>query len=382
MTTQQMYLANLIKRTGLFNDAQIEILLNADLSDGLPAAVARLEMAKEAEFLERLAPLLGLEYVDLAKTRPTDEALRLLPARAVHQYNALPLAVEGDALVVALGDPMDGAAADGLRLACGKPVHLRLAPAEEIDKAIKKYYGVGAEAIEKMIEDGRYEVSDTEANISKIDVNEMGQEASIVRFVNQIIAEADRQGATDIHVEPMEDELRIRYRIDGMLHKVDVPPQINRLKAAIISRLKVMANLDIAEKRLPMDGRIGIRLNGEDIDIRVSTCPTAYGESVSLRLLQKAGVTILTHATYKKTVRIARGYILQIVILETINELLHHHSGRHLGIIHVGKKHFSRVTAIYHKRGKHLTYLTKKFRTATIGRQGMNGHAIDHCVLS
>ena len=289
MTTQQMYLANLIKRTGLFNDAQIEILLNADLSDGLPAAVARLEMAKESEFLERLAPLLGLEYVDLAKTRPTDEALRLLPARAVHQYNALPLAVEGDALVVALGDPMDGAAADGLRLACGKPVHLRLAPAEEIDKAIKKYYGVGAEAIEKMIEDGRYEVSDTEANISKIDVNEMGQEASIVRFVNQIIAEADRQGATDIHVEPMEDELRIRYRIDGMLHKVDVPPQINRLKAAIISRLKVMANLDIAEKRLPMDGRIGIRLNGEDIDIRVSTCPTAYGESVSLRLLQKAG---------------------------------------------------------------------------------------------
>ena len=100
------------------------------------------------------------------------------------------------------------------------------------------------------------------------------------------------------------------------------------------------------------------------------------------RLLQKAGVTILTHATYKKTVRIARGYILQIVILETINELLHHHSGRHLGIIHVGKKHFSRVTAIYHKRGKHLTYLTQKFRTATIGRQGMNGHAIDHCVLS
>jgi type II secretory ATPase GspE/PulE/Tfp pilus assembly ATPase PilB-like protein len=107
--------------------------------------------------------------------------------------------------------------------------------------------------------------------------------------VNQIISEADRQGATDIHVEPMESELRIRYRIDGMLHKVDVPPQLNRLKAAIISRIKVMANLDIAEKRLPMDGRIGIRLNSEDIDIRVSTMPTAYGESISLRLLQKAG---------------------------------------------------------------------------------------------
>ncbi|NLN01831.1 MAG: type II/IV secretion system protein, partial [Lentisphaerae bacterium] len=120
-------------------------------------------------------------------------------------------------------------------------------------------------------------------------LSELGQEASIVRFVNQIIAEADRQEATDIHFEPMETELRIRYRIDGMLHKVDVPPQLNRLKAAITSRLKVMANLDIAEKRLPMDGRIGIRVNGQDLDIRVSTMPTTYGESVSLRLLQKSG---------------------------------------------------------------------------------------------
>lgn len=285
------FLASLLRKTGLFSDAQLEILLAADMSDGkgLPGAVVRLEMAKESEFLERFAAVLGLDYVDLGKTRPTDEALQLLPARAVYQYNALPLAVEGETLAVALSDPMNAVAADGIRLACGKPVRIRLAPSEEIDKAIKKYYGVGAEAIEKMIEDGRYEVSDTEANISKIDVNEMGQEASIVRFVNQIIAEADRQGATDIHFEPMETELRIRYRIDGMLHKVDVPPQLNKLKAAIISRLKVMANLDIAEKRLPMDGRIGIRLNNEDIDIRVSTCPTAYGESVSLRLLQKAG---------------------------------------------------------------------------------------------
>jgi len=164
-----------------------------------------------------------------------------------------------------------------------------LAPAEEIDKAIKKFYGVGADAIEKMIEDGRYAVDDEEGSISKIDVGAEGEEASIVKFVNRIIAEADRQGATDIHIEPQETELRIRYRIDGMLHKVDVPPQLNRLKSAIISRIKVMANLDIAEKRLPMDGRIGIRLGGEDIDIRVSTMPGAWGESISLRLLAKSG---------------------------------------------------------------------------------------------
>lgn len=291
MTAQHLFLANLLRKTGLFTETQLDLLLQADMSDGtgLPGAVARLEMAKESVFLEKFAEVLGLRYVDLTKEHPSDEARALLPARAVYQYHALPLEVKDDVLTVVLSDPMNAVAVDGLRLASGKTIEMALAPADEVEKAVKRYYGVGAEAIEKMIEDGRYEVSDTEANISKIDVNEMGQEASIVRFVNQIIAEADRQGATDIHVEPMEDELRIRYRIDGMLHKVDVPPQINRLKAAIISRLKVMANLDIAEKRLPMDGRIGIRLNGEDIDIRVSTCPTAYGESVSLRLLQKAG---------------------------------------------------------------------------------------------
>ena len=148
---------------------------------------------------------------------------------------------------------------------------------------------MGAEAVEKMLEDGRYSVDDMDGSISKIDVGAEGEEASIVKFVNRIIAEADRQGATDIHIEPQETELRIRYRIDGMLHKVDVPPQLNRLKSAIISRIKVMSNLDIAEKRLPMDGRIGIRIGGEDIDIRVSTMPGAWGESISLRLLAKSG---------------------------------------------------------------------------------------------
>lgn len=288
-TANQPFLAALLRQTGLFTDAQIARILASDLTEGgIPGAVTRLELAKPADFLRRLADVLGFGYADLETLRPTDEALRLLPARAVYQYTALPLAIEEGTLRVVLSDPFDTAAADGIRAASGMPVRVSLAPSDELDKAIRKYYGVGAEAIEKMIEDGRYEVTE-DANISKIDVNEMGQEASIVRFVNQIIAEADREGATDIHVEPMETELRIRYRIDGMLHKVDVPPQLNRLKAAIISRLKVMANLDIAEKRLPMDGRIGIRLNNEDIDIRVSTCPTAYGESVSLRLLQKAG---------------------------------------------------------------------------------------------
>jgi len=285
------FAALILKRTGFFNDFQLSQVLAADRSDGagIVGAAVRLGIVREDDFLKKIGEMLGFPYVALDEARPTDEAITKLPARAVYQYNVLPLHVEKGVLTVVACDPFNTSMTDGLRLAAGCPVQVVLSPREDIDKAIRKYYGVGADAIEKMIEDGRYEVDADMASISKIDVNEMGAEASIVKFVNQIIAEADRQGATDIHVEPMEDELRIRYRIDGMLHKVDVPPQLNRLKAAIISRIKVMANLDIAEKRLPMDGRIGVRLNNDDIDIRVSTMPTAYGESISLRLLQKAG---------------------------------------------------------------------------------------------
>ena len=292
MSDQSDAFATLIlKRTGLFTDFQISQILSAEDSEGegISGTVTRLGMVREDEFLRKVGEVLGFTYTDLSDARPTDEAITSLPARAVYQYHALPVSVSNGVLNVVASDPFNTSMADGLRLAAKCPVEVSLSTHEDIDKAIRKYYGVGADAIEKMIEDDRYSVDQDLDSISKIDVNEIGAEASIVRFVNQIIAEADRQGATDIHVEPMEDELRIRYRIDGMLHKVDVPPQLNRLKAAIISRIKVMANLDIAEKRLPMDGRIGIRLNNEDIDIRVSTMPTAYGESISLRLLQKAG---------------------------------------------------------------------------------------------
>ncbi len=291
MSSGDAVLSQMLRKTGLVTDEQIAAALASDRSDGsgLIDALVKTGAARDDALLQKLAPLLGLTYTDLSMVEAAADALKRLPARAVYQYAVLPLQMEGETLLVAVSDPFNAAMVDGLRLAAGCPVRLTLAPREEIRKANRKYYGVGAEAVEKMIADGRYEVDSEAASISKIDVNEMGQEASIVRFVNQIITEADRQGATDIHFEPMEEELRIRYRIDGILHRVDVPLQLNRLKSAVISRLKVMANLDIAEKRMPMDGRIGIRLNGEDIDIRVSTMPTVYGESISLRLLQKSG---------------------------------------------------------------------------------------------
>ncbi|MBQ2624588.1 MAG: type II/IV secretion system protein [Kiritimatiellae bacterium] len=286
-------LANMIlKSAGIYSDEQLQRIAEnraANPGMGLAEAAVKFGGAKEIEFLSAVGKSLGLETVDLERQQPNPDALTKLPASAVYQYNVLPFKADGTSLTIVTSDPFDTSAADGLRLVAGCPIKTALAPKEEVENAVKKYYGVGADAIEKMIEDGRYSVDEDIGAMTKIDVNEMGEEASIVKFVNQIIAEADRQGATDIHIEPQETELRIRYRIDGMLHKVDVPPQLNRLKSAIISRIKVMANLDIAEKRLPMDGRIGIRIAGQDIDIRVSTMPAAYGESISLRLLAKSG---------------------------------------------------------------------------------------------
>ena len=286
-------LANMIlKSAGIYSDEQLQRISEnraANPGMGLAEAAVKFGGAKEIDFLAAVGKSLGLETVNLERQQPNPDALTRLPASAVYQYNVLPFKTDGTSLTIVTSDPFDTSAADGLRLVAGCPIKTSLAPKEEVEKAVKKYYGVGADAIEKMIEDGRYSVDEDIGAMTKIDVNEMGEEASIVKFVNQIIAEADRQGATDIHIEPQETELRIRYRIDGMLHKVDVPPQLNRLKSAIISRIKVMANLDIAEKRLPMDGRIGIRIAGQDIDIRVSTMPAAYGESISLRLLAKSG---------------------------------------------------------------------------------------------
>ena len=175
---------------------------------------------------------------------------------------------------------------NAVRFDAHMPVQFALATKAEIEKALKKYYGVGAETLDEM---GEGEAMDLEIATDK-EITEDDQEASVIKFVNQIIWEAFKDRATDIHFEPAEDELRIRYRIDGILHQTPMPPQLKRFQAALISRIKVMSGMNIAEKRLPQDGRINVRIKGEEIDIRVSTVPTVYGESVSLRLLTRGKI--------------------------------------------------------------------------------------------
>lgn len=240
----------------------------------------------EETFLQKLATALEWPFFELSKTVVTAEAQKRIPTKVAFQHSVLPLTFEGNLLQVAVSNPFDSALLNSVQFAAQSPVKFGLAPRGEIEKALKRYYGVGAETLEELDED---EALDLDISPDK-EITEGDQEASVIKFVNQVIWEAFKDRATDIHFEPAEDELRIRYRIDGILHQTPMPPQLKRFQAALISRIKVMAGMNISEKRLPQDGRINVRIKGEEIDIRVSTVPTVYGESVSLRLLTRGKI--------------------------------------------------------------------------------------------
>ncbi|OQW96933.1 MAG: secretion system protein E [Verrucomicrobia bacterium A1] len=282
-------LATLLERVGLFSAEQIEDLLSRQKEGGtsIVDVVVKQGYAREDAFLAKLAEAMKLPFVHVGETPIEPSVLQRLPTKAVFQYNVIPLGMENGVLRVATHDPFTPGLVDALRLASGFRVRLALSPAVDLAKAAKKFYGVGADTLEQMIQDNRIEVAPVE-DLGKEDLGELDQEASVVKFVNQIIWEAYQDRSTDIHLEPMETDLRIRYRVDGVLHQTPVPPQLKRFQPAIISRIKVMAGMDIAEKRLPQDGRISLRIRGEEIDVRVSTMPTVYGESVSLRLLMRS----------------------------------------------------------------------------------------------
>ncbi len=292
ISAQSTKLASLLEQSGLFTPDQVQELLERKQESGrsITDVVVEQGLAREEQFLEALAGAMNVPYVRLndAKIEPT--VLERLSPKAVFQYNVIPVEAANGTLRVATHDPFYPGLIDALRMASGSRVRLALSPSADIAKAATKFYGVGADTLERMIQDDRIELA-PEDDMKK-DLSDVDQEASVVKFVNQIIWEAFQDRATDIHLEPMETSLRIRYRIDGVLHQTPVPAHLKRFQASIISRIKVMANMDIAEKRLPQDGRISLKIRGEDIDVRVSTMPTVYGESVSLRLLMRhSGLT-------------------------------------------------------------------------------------------
>ncbi len=246
---------------------------------------------KEDVLLPALAEEFGLELVDLARVEVDRELLEQVPQRLVHRKNLLPISRHNGTLIVATSDPFDTYAIDEFQTLTGLHVLPVLAPPRDIARLIKQYYGVGGDTVAALAKEAEEQQEDIEfLEALEADDSEMAkqaQEASVVRLVNQILIEAANERASDIHIETEEHGLRIRYRIDGLLQEQKLPPEINRFQAAIISRIKIMARLNIAEKRLPQDGRIKMKVQGREIDVRVSIIPMIHGEGVCLRLLDK-----------------------------------------------------------------------------------------------
>src|SRR6476646_2250930 len=240
----------------------------------------------EQRFLAAIGNFFRVPVVTLDAKTIDRQTLSILPSRFVFQHHILPIAEKDNSVVLATYDLFNSAGRQLVTQLLKKPAEWVLVPRAQLLRVMKTLYGIGAETFDEILKTNRaFEIlQDAETST---DLNADDPEASVVKFVNQIIREAIVERATDIRVEPLENDLRIRYRIDGILHEVAVPPQLRLLQSAIISRLKVMAHMDIAERRLPQDGRIQLHAHNHEIDVRVSTIPTVNGESISLRLLSR-----------------------------------------------------------------------------------------------
>jgi general secretion pathway protein E/type IV pilus assembly protein PilB len=263
-------------------------LIDQALEQASPiGALLEKQLVSEHDFLHRLCSRFQLPWWDAALP-PLDDKLRVkFPARLALRHQVYPVRLNEHDLYVLTYDPFNLVARQVIAHELGEPITWCVATRRAILAALRAGYGVGAETFEAILE-GR-DVDDATFDV-KQEVNVLDDEdaeASVVSFVNQIMREALEERATDIHVEPLEDDLRIRYRIDGVLHEVPVPPKIKMLQASVISRIKIMAHLDIAERRMPQDGRINLEMEGQPIDVRVATIPTVSGESISLRLLAR-----------------------------------------------------------------------------------------------
>src|SRR3954468_4971500 len=245
------------------------------------------------QFYQVIADALGTEFVELGEAEIAQEILRLIPAGLARLHRALPVALSDHTLEVALVDPLDPRTAEDLRFALGKDVHVVVAPAAEVEERIKRYYGTDSSSMEDILkqlgETGELlALRGTDESASAVEAE--ANATPIIRFVDLILFQAIQDRASDIHFEPFENEFKIRYRVDGALYEMAPPPR--HLALPVISRVKVMANMNIAERRLPQDGRIQKNVAGRNVDLRVSTLPTQFGESVVLRVLDRSTVNL------------------------------------------------------------------------------------------
>jgi general secretion pathway protein E/type IV pilus assembly protein PilB len=283
-----MALTTLLLDRGLVTRDQLDDAVAQQRATGerLDRVLVKMGLVSPRDVLRAIGAQFHMEVVDLHSVEARPEVLQTIPAKLVYRQNCVPIAKDHGTLTVATSDPFDLAVLDELRLLTGCSIEVVLADEEELRKFIRDNYGVGGDTLDAMSEGlaAPAEIAGDQAEM------EQAQEASVIKLVNDILVEAVTERATDVHIEPYERELAVRYRIDGVLQKASIPATINRFAAAIVSRIKIMANLNISEKRKPQDGRITLRHKGQDYDLRVSVIPMLFGEGVVLRVLNKSAV--------------------------------------------------------------------------------------------
>ncbi len=268
---------------GLLTEAQLDAALAEQSRSGKPLGRLLIEQGtiSETELVRTLARQVGLEFVDLSDWTIDGSVASVVSESLARRYQAIPIGWDEGKLVVAMADPSNVFAVDDIRALAGADVRSVVATASQILETIEQLYRVDGEVGELM--QAATDEADEEADLTSL--SEIVEDAPIVKFVNLLVNQAVNDRASDIHVEPTETDLRIRFRIDGVLHEVMRSPR--SIQAGVISRLKVMADINIAERRLPQDGRITMKINGRSIDLRVATLPTVYGEKVVMRILDK-----------------------------------------------------------------------------------------------
>jgi general secretion pathway protein E/type IV pilus assembly protein PilB len=317
-----MFLLKRLREQGHISDVDARRAEEAQASEpSRPIHEILLErgIGNEFHILTALAEEFGLEFVDLSHANIEAATLAVMPTRMVHRKGLMPVSRNNGTLVVATSNPYDVYALDELQTLTGLEIQPVLGSPREISRLIKQHFGVGGETVQALVQD-REEVELLEGiEADDSELAKQAQEASVVKLVNEILIEAANERASDIHVEHEEKAIRIRYRIDGLLQSQVLPPEINRFAPAIVSRIKIMSRLNIAEKRLPQDGRIKMRVQGREVDVRVSIIPMVHGEGIVMRLLDKGrmvfnlancGMLPDTYNTFKQLIDLPHGILL------------------------------------------------------------------------
>jgi len=300
MAQNSDFILELLQENGMVTDEQVsegwQKVAESDGSVNIIQALEELGYVDPNEKLQMLAQQYGMEMLDLNTYKIPQEIIESVPKEVVEKYHIVPVMKHDEVLTIAIGDPTDLTTLDSIRYLMKCDVDAVVSPQEQIQAAIKMYYNDSAQGVDSaMAEIKEMDDDDIPAGAQEeggaVNADESGEgDAPIIRLVTAIIVEAYKMHASDIHMEPLEKRYRIRCRVDGVLREVDAPPKY--LQPNITSRVKIMSRLDIAEKRLPQDGRIQMRVSGCDIDLRVSTIPTTHGESIVMRILEKASIQL------------------------------------------------------------------------------------------